>query len=145
MARIMINSRNINDLLPVVQTLAQYFIAKCKAEGIDLIVTSTYRDNEAQDALYKIGRGIIGKKVTNAKGGESFHNYRVALDVVPIIGGKCMWDDRALWNRIGAIGKSVGFEWAGDWVTFKEMPHFQFCGGLSLADFKAGRSFHDIK
>lgn len=138
----MINSRKITELHPKVATMAMMFIAECKEEGIDLLVTSTFRDNESQEALYAQGRTMPGKKVTNARGGQSFHNYRVAFDVVPIVNGKPVWDAKdPLWQVIGAIGKSCGLEWAGDWKSFKEFPHFQYTGGLSLAEFQKGLRF----
>lgn len=124
----MIASRDLNELLPDVKVMALAFIAKCKSEGIDLLITSTYRDIESQNALYAQGRTTPGKIVTNAKGGRSFHNYRVALDVAPLVNGKIDWNDAKLWVRIGAIGKSVGLDWAGDWASFKEMAHFQKVG-----------------
>lgn len=136
----MINSRDPNELHPVVLELAKKFKQACLAESIDLLITSTYRDNESQNALYALGRTVAGKKVTNAKAGQSFHNYRVALDVVPLVNGKAIWNDTKLWNRIGSIGKSVGLEWAGDWIGFKETAHFQFTGGLTLKDFQAGKT-----
>jgi len=140
----MINSRQIEDLLPKVQTMAITFIERCKQEGIELLITSTYRDKESQAALFAQGRTAPGKIVTNARAGQSFHNYRVAFDIVPLRNGKPVWntanDDAVLWKRIGAIGKECGLEWAGEWRTFKEFPHFQFTGGLTLADFQAGKA-----
>jgi peptidoglycan L-alanyl-D-glutamate endopeptidase CwlK len=139
----MINSRSIDDLHPAVKRRARLFLDACKANGIDVLVTSTYRDAESQQALYDQGRIKPGRKVTNAKPGQSWHNWRCAFDVVPIRNGKPVWgtagDDAALWQRIGKIGKQCGLEWAGDWVRFKEFPHFQFTGGLSLADLQAGK------
>lgn len=135
----MINSRDLKDLDPYVAGLAKKFIAACKKEGIDLLVTSTYRDNESQTALYEQGRTKAGRIVTNAKAGQSFHNYRLAFDVVPIVNGKPQWNDFRTFQKIGAIGKSVGLDWAGDWKTFKELAHFQWTGGLSLAQLKAGK------
>lgn len=135
----MINSRDIHDLLPVVQKRVNVFLTLCSSEGIDLLVTSTYRDNESQDALYAQGRTKPGSIVTNAKGGESFHQYKCALDVVPLVNGKCMWNDSALWDRVGRLGKAAGLEWANDWKKFKEKPHFQYTGGLTLSDLKAGK------
>ena len=135
----MINSRDLKDLDPYVAGLAKQFIAACKKQGIDLLVTSTYRDNESQDALYAQGRTKAGRIVTNAKAGQSFHNYRIAFDVVPIVNGKPQWNDFRTFQKIGAIGKSVGLDWAGDWKTFKELAHFQWTGGLSLAQLKAGK------
>jgi len=134
----MINSRSLDDLAPPAKQRAEAFISAAKAKGIDLLVTSTYRDNESQDALYAQGRTAPGNIVTRAKAGQSWHNYRCALDVVPLVNGKAIWDDQAVWKQVGAIGKSCGLEWAGDWVTFKEFPHFQYTGGLTLAQLQQG-------
>ena len=135
----MINSRSLDDLLPAVKARVERFIAVAKAEGIDLLVTSTYRDNESQNALYAQGRTAPGKIVTNAKAGESFHNFRCAIDVVPIVAGKPRWDVKdEVWQKIGKLGKAQGLEWAGDWKRFKEYPHFQYTGGLNLAQLQKG-------
>lgn len=136
----MINSRDIGELLPPVQVRVQRFIDLCHDHDIDLLITSTYRDHESQNALYAQGRTKLGKIVTNAKGGQSFHNHRCAVDVVPLINGKPNWNTKdPVWPKIGALGKAAGLEWAGDWVKFKEMAHFQYTGGLSLAQLQAGR------
>lgn len=135
----MINSRDLSELLPPVKEKVSVFIRLCKAASIDLLVTSTYRDFESQNTLYAQGRTAPGKVVTNAKGGQSFHNYRCAIDVVPIVNGKCQWNDKALWDKIGQLGKQAGLEWAGDWVKFKETAHFQYTGGLTLKDLQAGK------
>ena len=134
----MINSRNLDDLAPPVKKRAEAFIAAAKAKGIDLLVTSTYRDSESQNALYAQGRTAPGNIVTRAKAGQSWHNWRCALDVVPLVNGKAIWDDHAMWKQVGEIGKSCGLEWAGDWKTFKEYPHFQYTGGMTLAQLQSG-------
>lgn len=153
----MINSRKIEDLLPPVQDMCRRFLDECD-KGLlpmyDVLITSTYRDHASQNALYAIGRSKPGRKVTNARGGQSYHNWRVAFDIVPLRNGTPIWgtkgdgidsdpsddktDDLEVWQMIGAIGKSCGLEWAGDWKKFREYPHFQATGGLSLADFKIG-------
>lgn len=138
----MINSRDIKELHPIVQSMCNSFISKCKDVGIDVIITSTYRDKESQDKLYSQGRSEPGNKVTNAKGGQSFHNWRVAFDFVPIISGKAQWNDISLFKRCGDIAKSVGLEWAGDWKSFKEYAHCQYTSGLTLKDFQEGKSLH---
>ena len=134
----MINSRKLEDLHPRVKALCEQFIAKCDAAGIDVLITSTYRDAASQNALYALGRTVAGRKVTNAKGGQSFHNWRVAFDFVPIVNGKAMWNDTATFTRCGAIAESLGLEWAGRWKRFKETAHIQFTGGLTLVDFQKG-------
>jgi len=136
----MIASRSIDDLLPVVKEKVKKFVALCKGEGIELLITSTYRDHESQNALYAQGRTEPGRVVTNAKGGQSFHNYRCAVDVVPLVNGKPDWDGtHPIWAKIGNYGKLAGLEWAGEWTRFKELAHFQYTGGLTLADLRAGK------
>ena len=136
----MINSRSLDELLPPVKKRAEAFLEACKAQGIDLLVTSTYRDNECQTALYAQGRTKPGDIVTNAKAGESYHNYRCALDVVPLVNGKPVWNAKdPVWQKIGEIGKSCGLEWAGDWVgKMREMAHFQYSNKLTIAQLQAG-------
>jgi peptidoglycan L-alanyl-D-glutamate endopeptidase CwlK len=45
----------------------------------------TLRTNKEQDALYEQGRTKPGKIVTFAKGGQSYHNYGLAIDIVFLI------------------------------------------------------------
>jgi len=133
----MLNSRLIMDLDPKAQPICAAHIAECAKEGIEIIITSTWRDIEAQDALYAIGRtpGDLRRRVTNARGGQSWHNYRVAWDVVPVIGGKCVWEDPILWEKIIAAGESVGAEAGAKWKTFPDRPHFQHRpANLEMAD-----------
>ena len=136
----MINSRSLSDLNPKVAALCSEFINRCKENNIDIIITSTFRDAESQNALYAQGRTAPGKKVTNAKGGQSFHNWKCAFDFVPIVGGKAVWNNDELWTKCGEIAEGVGLEWAGRWKTFKETAHCQFTGGLTLHDFQQGKT-----
>ena len=52
----MINSRDLNELHPAVKRRALAFISACDADGITLLITTTYRDAESQNALYAQGR-----------------------------------------------------------------------------------------
>ena len=45
----MINSRSLDELLPMVRTRVDKFLELCDEQGIDLLVTSTYRDHESQE------------------------------------------------------------------------------------------------
>lgn len=144
----MVNSRNIDDLIPEVAAQCRALIEACKQDNIDLLVTSTYRDFASQNALYAQGRTPESKArgekvVTNAKAGQSFHNFRIAFDVVPIVNGKAVWNDASMWAKIGAHGKKLGLEWAGDWTRFKEMAHFQKAGQSTselIKQFPQGRT-----
>jgi peptidoglycan L-alanyl-D-glutamate endopeptidase CwlK len=137
----MINSRSLSDLHPKVKALAEKFIAECDKVGIDILIYSTYRDAESQNALYAQGRTTLGRIVTNAKGGQSYHNWRVAFDFVPVVDGKARWDDKHLYSKCGMIGESIGLDWAGRWTgKLKETAHMQYTNGLRIIDFQSGKT-----
>jgi peptidoglycan L-alanyl-D-glutamate endopeptidase CwlK len=134
-----VSDRNISDLHPTLQTKCQAHIMNCKAEGIDLLITCTYRSPAEQDALYAQGRTTAGPIVTHARAGQSMHQYRLAYDCVPIVNGKALWDASSpIWAKVGELGKAQGLEWGNDWTSFKESPHFQYTGGHPLSYFQGG-------
>jgi RHS repeat-associated protein len=120
------NSR-ILELDPRIQDEATDFINVAENKGICIRITSGYRSIADQNALYAKGRnGDTSAIVTNAQGGQSNHNWGLALDVVPIGDngtGKANWN--ADWGAIGVLGKSVGFSWGGDFKSFIDRPHFE--------------------
>lgn len=127
-------------LLPKVQRLCESFVTKCSLNGIQVLITQTYRSIAQQDALYAQGRTKPGKIVTNAKGGQSMHNFKVAFDIVILTKGKPDWDTRnKQWTQAGKIGQSLGLEWGGSWPSFPDLPHYQFTAGHQLKDFQAGK------
>lgn len=133
-------SNNIADLHPYVQEKLRGFLSQAKEEGITLTVTSTFRSREDQDALYEQGRGKPGNIVTNVRYPYSFHNHRVAFDVVPVRDKTPIWNDYSLWEKIGKIGSSLDFDWGGDWKAFPDYGHFHYTGGLSIHDFIKGKT-----
>jgi peptidoglycan L-alanyl-D-glutamate endopeptidase CwlK len=138
-------SRILSDLHPAMQPLAAEFLNNCKAAGIDLLVTCTWRSGAEQDALYAQGRTTPGSIVTRAKAGQSKHNHTLAgrpaslaLDVVPLRLGKPVWAaSDAIWQDIGRIGKACGLEWAGEWTRMREFPHFQHPNAKAIAATEA--------
>jgi len=131
---------DLSQLHPKVKELAEKHIAKCKEAGIDLLVYCTYRSIKEQDALYAQGRTKPGKKITNARGGQSMHNFRVAYDCGPVVNGKIDWNNTKLFVKIGEIGELLGLEWGGCFKSIVDLPHFQYTQGLSLKDFQAGKT-----
>lgn len=130
------SSRDLNDLRDDVHSMSVSHKQLCKAAGIDLLIYCTLRPDADQAALYAIGRTIPGKKVTNARAGESNHNpdkdgKSRAYDCCPLRYGKPVWsakskEDAALWAEVGRIGESVGLAWAGRWAgNLKELCHFE--------------------
>jgi peptidoglycan L-alanyl-D-glutamate endopeptidase CwlK len=126
-------SRKIEDLHPDLQAIARAFLSKALNDGIEVLITCTYRSSAEQDELYAQGRTKPGLKVTNVKGGGSKHNFTIngkpaskAFDVVPMVNGKLIWDAKhPSWQKLGKIGKDLGLTWGGSWVSFKDYPHFE--------------------
>lgn len=96
---------------------------RLSVENITIRVTQGLRTWADQDGLYAIGRTLPGKIVTNAKSGESWHNYGCAVDVAPFDGGIPDWDvNHPAWVRIVAVGESIGLR---SGVAWKDEPHFE--------------------
>ena len=133
----MINSRSLDELTPDTKAKAEAFKRGCKAEGVDVLITSTYRDSECQASLYAQGRTTPGAIVTKATPGHSFHNYRVAFDFVPLLDGKAIWANHDTWEICGKVAESVGLDWGGNW-EFKDKPHCQNTQGQSITALLAG-------
>jgi peptidoglycan L-alanyl-D-glutamate endopeptidase CwlK len=131
------NQAQIKKLHPKVRPYAVTLVVLAKREhGIDLHITATYRSCAEQNALYAQGRTTSGKVVTNARCGFSFHNFGVALDAVPLIGGIPSWAEGPHWQKLGALGKRIGFEWGGDWKGMVDRPHYEMDFGYSLSEFR---------
>lgn len=109
-------------------------------KGARLRFVYVYRSNEFQDKLFN-----QRPKVTNAKGGQSIHNYGLAFDIVLLYDNdgngtfeEASWsqikdfdkDSKADWMEIVNYFKSKGWEWGGDWKSFKDAPHFQMDFGF---------------
>ncbi|MCL2634385.1 MAG: D-alanyl-D-alanine carboxypeptidase family protein [Oscillospiraceae bacterium] len=123
----------INELHPAIQESTIEFILAAQSQGINLRITGAYRSYEEQEKLYAQGRTEPGNIVTNGRGGQSYHNFGLAFDVVEIKDGEPLWEDTN-WDFIGALGKQFGFEWGGEWIELIDKPHFQMTFDLSLSD-----------
>ena len=139
----MIDSRSIDDLHPAVARGCRELIHRMAAAGFPAVgVSSTYRCNARQDYLFAQGRTRSGPIVTNARGGQSWHNYRLAFDIFKNVRGQ-EWTDPNFFATAGKIWEIMGGEWGGRWSSFPDRPHFQYTGGLTLAQLQAGRRLPD--
>ena len=123
-------------LQPLVKRQADKIVYDMKMLGHPVRVVEGYRSIERQDELYAQGRTTAGNIVTNAKGGQSFHNYGVAVDFVFRKEGYNA--SEFLWGTLGTVGKEHGFKWGGDWKNFKDRPHFEMTLGNKLKDYQEG-------
>lgn len=121
--------------------------------GIQCRFTQTLRTNKEQDELYAIGRTKPGKVVTWAKGGDSYHNYGLAIDICLLIDlngdgiKEASWDTlkdfdgdhQSDWREIVEVFLKYGWEWGGNWNKPKtDTPHFQKTFGKSIIQLKQG-------
>jgi peptidoglycan L-alanyl-D-glutamate endopeptidase CwlK len=124
---------------PHIHDLALKLVEKAYKEGIYVQIISGYRSFAEQDKLYAQGRTAPGNIVTNAKAGQSVHNYGLAVDFLILHpDGSANWKVDEQWKRVGAIGKSLGFDWGGDWKSFKDWGHLEYTQGHDWKDLKAG-------
>lgn len=130
-------SRSLEDLHPDLRPLAEEFLKRAVLQGIEVLVTCTYRSGMEQNELYAQGRTKPGPRVTNARAGQSAHNFTIngkpaakAFDVVPVVAGKLMWSAaHPHWQTLGQIGMDLGLNWYGaPGSKFTEYPHFQLKG-----------------
>ena len=139
--RAMLESRDISLLRPDVERNVRKLLERCKAAGLDVLVTNTVRDKEYQEYLYAQGRTRPGSIVTNSKT-PTFHaeTAGLAFDFCKNVKGH-EYDDTAFFKKVGLLAKEMGFSWGGDWKSFPDMPHIQWDHGgeWTSAMIRAGK------
>jgi len=134
-------SKKIEDAHEVLQK--QFTQAKAAFEKehptIKVILTTSYRSTEKQTSLYnqpfdkkdddgdkKIDEA--DEKVTQAKAGQSPHNYlpSYAIDVAFLVDGKLDWNTKWL-KPFSTKMIHPQIEWGGIW-KFTDHPHFEIKG-----------------
>ena len=144
-----ISIQRIAKLHPAVRAEALAICTGLWQGDVHVRVTHGLRTWEEQAVLYQMGRRTPGRIVTNAKAGQSYHNYGLALDFCVLTPQK-----RASWNRDedfngDAVGdymqvveafKHKGWEWGGDWTSFKDYPHLQKTFGYKVSELRAKSS-----
>lgn len=137
-----------NDLHPVVEENRDRLIQSAADKGIRVIITDGFRSFQEQNELYEKGRTAEGQIVTHAKGGDSYHNFGMAIDFALLNDqGKALWDitydgngnGTSDWMEVVVIAKELGFQWGGDWKNFKDYPHLEMRFGLTILDLKRGK------
>ncbi|MFD0960480.1 M15 family metallopeptidase [Paenibacillus chungangensis] len=138
---------SIIGLHPVVHELSEQLVKECTALGIHVVITDGFRSHHEQNTLFQQGRSADGPIVTHAKGGESYHNYGLAIDfALKTKKGKLIWDleydgnqnKHADWLEVVAVAKGLGFSWGGDWKSFKDYPHLQMDFGYTIHQLQRG-------
>lgn len=140
--------KHVTELHPEVAAKKSQLVELAKQKGIQIMITEGHRSEERQNELYEQGRTTEGQIVTSARGGESYHNYGLAIDfAIRVSEDKVIWDmeydgnnnGESDWMEVVSIAKNLGFEWGGDWVNFPDYPHLQYDFGYSIAELQRGK------
>ena len=127
------------------QEAARRFLDRACTAGTDARIISGTRSYAERNALYRRGRyGHSGPRVTNARGGQSRHNFGIAWDIGIFEAGRYL-TDASPYERVAAIALDDGLAWGGRWRRFVDRPHYELALGLSVAElrqrFEAGEPF----
>ena len=150
-------NKRIETLHPIIRNIVAQAVNECEKKRFKVRLTSDgcLRSWDLQDQLYGHSRTreqLIAKGVnpdyaqpsetwkTNATGGESWHNFGLAIDICMIVGGKAIFTPDKI---VVDIFKSYGFEWGGDWKS-ADNPHFQITFGLNIADMRLKYVSHEV-
>ena len=126
------SQNRLNKVHPELKKRVTALIEALATQGLTVEVVQGLRTFQEQNELFKQGRSKPGQIVTNAKGGQSNHNYGLAVDLCPFVNGKPQWNDNNGFIRIGAEAARQGLDWGGSWKKFIDKPHVQL-GGLTIA------------
>ena len=117
------------------------------SEDVAVRIVSGTRTYAEQDALYAQGRTRNTLPVvTKAKGGQSNHNFGIAVDIGIFIAGEYLAES-PMYETAGrlALDAVPGLEWGGNWNSIVDRPHYQLATGLEIAEvrrrFEAGQSY----
>ena len=134
--------KNIATLDPKAQAQMTRFALAAQAVaanfGCDYQAIAGNRTWKDQDALYAQGRTAPGPKVTNAKGGQSNHNFGIACDFGVFKDGAYLDETNPklaeqVHKACAAHAEDNGLSWGGNWSGFQDTPHFEVSTLLSLA------------
>lgn len=156
----------VNKLHPKIRNEVKSLIEKAedKLPKCAVRVVQGYRTFAEQDKLYAQGRTDKTKpRVTNAKGGQSIHNYALAIDFALLYDKDgngnyetLSWDtakDFDLdgekdWMEVVDIFEDAGYTWGGRWNSIPDAPHFEKTFGFTWkqlqAKKQAGLEYVDI-
>lgn len=117
--------------LPFLQRLLD-MVAALNAENLFFRASEGHRTFAREDELYAQGRTAPGPIVTPAQGGESAHNFGIAVDFMRIVNGKASWVDTD-YEALGPTAVEHGLVWGGSWHK-PDRPHVQWPGFITAED-----------
>jgi len=137
------SNREIQHLDPRVQLPAANFINRVNAElGQRITILQGFRSIQTQNTFYAQGRTAPGPIITNARGGQSYHNYGLAVDVYMVNRNGNIDFNAVVPPAVIEIARQEGFEWGGNWRRFRDNPHFQMTFGQTVQQLMIQHGIH---
>jgi len=132
--------RSIRSLHLRAQEAARACMTAILAAGINARIISGTRTYAEQNVLYRKGRfGNPPPRVTNARGGQSNHNFGIAWDLGIFTQNGSYLGESPLYDEAGPVALAagiIGLEWGGNWTGFVDRPHYQLGTGLPLSEVR---------
>lgn len=118
------SERNIATLLPKAQEVARRWLkaatARARELGVEVRIIDANRTYAEQDKLFS-----KRPKVTNARGGQSWHNFGLAFDF-GVFKGTSYLGNSPHYKTLGALAKDIpNTTWGGTWTKLVDEPHIQ--------------------
>lgn len=121
-----LSQRSQNNLNDAHQDLVRIVYLALTFSEYDFVVIEGVRSLIRQKELMKEGKS----KTLNSR-----HLTGHAVDIVPLVNGVIPWQD---WSAFESVSKAmkkaahqlgVSINWGGDWVSFRDGPHYELCRG----------------
>lgn len=133
-----ITIERIKEIHPKLKTELSEIYSEIVERNLPVRFTDVFRSIADQNVLFEQGRSKPGRVVTHARGGQSFHNYGLAVDFCLLTMDandtpSAIWEmqtdfnknSQNDWGEVVFIFKHFGWEWGGEWIKFTDTPHFQ--------------------
>lgn len=140
-------SRRIEDLdsrfQGMVRSLLDQGQKAISSSGWVFFITDGFRSFEEQTKLYAQGRTTPGSIVTNARAGQSAHNYGLAVDMAFQKNGVLSYD-KSLYDAVYPIARKLGFALGADWTSFPDKPHFEYPNWKNIINQQESKNTMEI-
>lgn len=120
------------ELHPEFSKKIETLLKRAQKQGLPVFLFEGFRSIKRQKKLFN-----SDKKVTNARGGNSLHNYGLAADIVFYDKkGNPSWAEHHDWKTLGALGKKLDLIWSGDFKSISDRAHFEYHPDTKLKEIK---------
>ncbi len=121
-----LSQRSQNNLNDVHQDLVRIVYLALTFSEYDFVVIEGVRSLIRQKELMKEGKS----KTLNSR-----HLTGHAVDIVPLVNRVIPWQDWSAFESVSKAMKKAAYQlgisinWGGDWVSFRDGPHYELCRG----------------